>query len=324
MPSSTNSRLRTTRKRTRVVYAEPGGFYEDDENDKDHDPHAEKKAKKAEAAAAKKRAGGGSDSDEGPKKSKGGFVDRYVEPPAPKEFPVFRPRPFEAVVGSSFRLPGIKRKGRILDYKLTGRALGTRQSGVTIPRPLHNPLQDHAIVLWDPTVDDREAERELERERLLKIEQDKDKVGTKALDEAEIARSKVHRSLAEMLGLVDRNGPRKILKVPVVVDPRLSKVLRPHQVAGVQFLYKCVTGMTDERAFGCIMADEMGLGKTVSCFSSRSRPTLRSDLGRAPSSFNVFLYCGLCSSSLPSLTSRPLTRLLSCAPLPSSAIGPTN
>ena len=30
-------------------------------------------------------------------------------------------------------------------------------------------------------------------------------------------------------------------------------------------MYRCVTGMTDAAASGCIMADEMGLGKTVGC-----------------------------------------------------------
>nr|XP_039260404.1 DNA repair and recombination protein RAD54-like [Styela clava] len=55
------------------------------------------------------------------------------------------------------------------------------------------------------------------------------------------------------------------LKVHVVVDPILSKVLRPHQREGVKFLYDCVTGNRLENLHGCIMADEMGLGKTLQC-----------------------------------------------------------
>jgi len=47
-------------------------------------------------------------------------------------------------------------------------------------------------------------------------------------------------------------------KVHVVVDPVLSKVLRPHQREGVRFLYECVTGNKIEAFHGCIMADEMG------------------------------------------------------------------
>eukprot|EP00798_Chlamydomonas_sp_ICE-L_P002367 gene2367-8676_t len=50
---------------------------------------------------------------------------------------------------------------------------------------------------------------------------------------------------------------------PVVVDPFLTRHLRPHQREGVQFMYSCCLGMKDERFNGCILADEMGLGKTL-------------------------------------------------------------
>ena len=55
--------------------------------------------------------------------------------------------------------------------------------------------------------------------------------------------------------------------VHVVVDPVLSKVLRPHQREGVKFMYDCVTGKQIENSYGCIMADEMGLGKTLQCIT---------------------------------------------------------
>ncbi|XP_068246922.1 DNA repair and recombination protein RAD54-like [Palaemon carinicauda] len=57
------------------------------------------------------------------------------------------------------------------------------------------------------------------------------------------------------------------LPVAVVVDPLLSKILRPHQREGVKFMYDCVTGNQIENNFGCIMADEMGLGKTLQCIT---------------------------------------------------------
>ena len=53
--------------------------------------------------------------------------------------------------------------------------------------------------------------------------------------------------------------------VHVLVDPCLSRVLRPHQRAGVKFLYDCVTGVAIENYHGSIMADDMGLGKTLQC-----------------------------------------------------------
>ncbi len=57
------------------------------------------------------------------------------------------------------------------------------------------------------------------------------------------------------------------LPVHVVVDPQLSKVLRPHQREGVKFMYDCVTGVRIPDSHGCIMADEMGLGKTLQCIT---------------------------------------------------------
>lgn len=52
-------------------------------------------------------------------------------------------------------------------------------------------------------------------------------------------------------------------KTSVVVDPILTKYLRPHQREGVQFLYNCITGQGGFKGNGAILADEMGLGKTL-------------------------------------------------------------
>jgi len=75
--------------------------------------------------------------------------------------------------------------------------------------------------------------------------------------------SKIHRSLAAILGIPKRGEQVEQPKVAVVIDPKIAKVLRPHQIEGVKFLYRATTGKIHDGAFGCIMADEMGLGKTV-------------------------------------------------------------
>ncbi|KAK4048006.1 DNA-dependent ATPase protein rad54 [Microbotryomycetes sp. JL201] len=251
------ARARTANlKRPRVEYTE-NTFYTDLGSTYEEDEKAKKKARKD---AKKKAAAEDDDDDDRPKKR--GFGDNYVPPPPPRTFPVYRPKSSDQIIVRAFNIPGIKRKGQILETRLTTPALGMRRAGEVIPRPLHNPLEDHAIVLWDPTVDDREAELEAERIR-LELEQ-----GKSARTPEEQEREKVHRSLAEILGIRPRNSDRnKNVKVPVVIDPRLGKILRPHQVEGVKFLYRCVTGMVDENAQGCIMADEMGLGKTLQCIS---------------------------------------------------------
>lgn len=49
----------------------------------------------------------------------------------------------------------------------------------------------------------------------------------------------------------------------VVIDPQLTKVLRPHQRDGVSFLYECIMGFKVPNYKGALLADEMGLGKTL-------------------------------------------------------------
>ncbi|XP_044743885.1 DNA repair and recombination protein RAD54B-like, partial [Chrysoperla carnea] len=57
----------------------------------------------------------------------------------------------------------------------------------------------------------------------------------------------------------------------VIVDPELTRVLRPHQRQGVTFLYKCILGFynkkNEPKCMGAILADEMGLGKTLQCIT---------------------------------------------------------
>ncbi|XP_023233161.1 DNA repair and recombination protein RAD54B-like isoform X1 [Centruroides sculpturatus] len=53
----------------------------------------------------------------------------------------------------------------------------------------------------------------------------------------------------------------------VIIDPKLTAVLRPHQKEGVIFLYECILGFRDYGGLGAILADEMGLGKTLQCIT---------------------------------------------------------
>lgn len=103
---------------------------------------------------------------------------------------------------------------------LGSRALGLKRAGVR--RALHDPLEEGALVLYEPPP--------LSAHDQLKLDKEK-------------------------------------LPVHVVVDPILSKVLRPHQREGVKFLWECVTSRRIPGSHGCIMADEMGLGKTLQCIT---------------------------------------------------------
>ncbi|XP_023363628.1 DNA repair and recombination protein RAD54-like [Otolemur garnettii] len=100
------------------------------------------------------------------------------------------------------------------------RALGLKRAGVR--RALHDPLEEGALVLYEPPLLSAHDQLKLDKENL---------------------------------------------PVHVVVDPILSKVLRPHQREGVKFLWECVTSRRIPGSHGCIMADEMGLGKTLQCIT---------------------------------------------------------
>ena len=137
-----------------------------------------------------------------------------------------------------------------------GTSLGVRRTTQVNIHSLHDPNDDEAFVLYRPKVSLSEDER---------------------------------------LAWVGANpGKPPEFEVEVVVDPVLSKVLRPHQKEGVQFLYDCTTGQKDSSSFGCIMADEMGLGKTLQCITllwtllrqspTPGRPTIEKAIIACPSS----------------------------------------
>ncbi|XP_028396792.1 DNA repair and recombination protein RAD54B-like [Dendronephthya gigantea] len=63
------------------------------------------------------------------------------------------------------------------------------------------------------------------------------------------------------------NNKKDLSVIDVVVDPYISKILRPHQREGVTFLYECVMGLRSFVGNGAILADDMGLGKTLQCIS---------------------------------------------------------
>uniref|UniRef100_A0A4X1WA82 DNA repair and recombination protein RAD54-like n=1 Tax=Sus scrofa TaxID=9823 RepID=A0A4X1WA82_PIG len=120
-----------------------------------------------------------------------------------------------SILSKPFKIP-------IPNYQgpLGSRALGLKRAGVR--RALHDPLEEGALVLYEPPP--------LSAHDQLKLDKEK-------------------------------------LPVHVVVDPVLSKVLRPHQREGVRFLWECVTSRRIPGSHGCIMADEMGLGKTLQCIT---------------------------------------------------------
>jgi DNA repair and recombination RAD54-like protein len=171
------------------------------------------------------------------------------------KFPVFQVKDKETMFRKRFSVPLINKSVGSYNPNRPPPTLGLRQGAVFINKPLHDPSGEFAIVLYDPTID----------EKPRTIEEAK-KADAPAEETPKIDAPLVHKSLAEILGIKKAaEGERP--KVPVVIDPKLAKVLRPHQIEGVKFMYRCVTGMIEDKANGCIMADEMGLGKTLQCIT---------------------------------------------------------
>ncbi|KAH9001179.1 DNA repair protein SNF2 family [Lactarius akahatsu] len=235
VPSPVVQRAQPQRKRKRVSYKET---QEDDDSNSDSGSKSSKKRKPP------------NDSGDQP-------ADTY-------QFPVYKPKPFNELFGPRrYTIPVMTNKnGELVKTIQSNPSLGIRPQVRIIPRPLHDPMEDHAIVLYDPTIDTRETDEE-------RKEREKEELRAQAEKEAKEKNAGLynpHKSLKELLG----GGKEKTAqrnKVPVVIDPRLCKVLRPHQVEGVKFLYRCTTGMVVENQYGCIMADEMGLGKTLQCIA---------------------------------------------------------
>ena len=169
-----------------------------------------------------------------------------------KKFPVFHVKDKDTIFRARFAVPLINKSTGGWDPARPAPSLGMRRGANFINKPLHDPSGEFAIVLYDPTIDDKPDPAA----EAAKIEAEKTKLEEPIM----------HKSLAEILG-IKKQVEGEIPKVPVVIDPRLTKVLRPHQVEGVKFLYRCTTGLVDEKAKGCIMADEMGLGKTLQCIA---------------------------------------------------------
>ena len=169
-------------------------------------------------------------------------------------FPKFEVKDKDTMFRRRFAVPLINKTLGGYDAARPAPLLGMRRGTTFVIKPLHDPAGEFAIVLYDPTIDDK-PESKAESEQ--KSEDD--------LKKPTLDVPVMHKSLAEILGIKKQVEERP--KVPVVIDPRLAKVLRPHQIEGVKFLFRCTTGMIDQNAHGCIMADEMGLGKTLQCIA---------------------------------------------------------
>lgn len=136
-------------------------------------------------------------------------------------FPVFKPKDKDAAFRQRFVIPFINKDSDEYGSARAAPTLGMRQGATFVVKPLHDPSGEFAIVLYDPTVDNIAEEPKPVDPEAPKVD-----------EEPQLDEPLVHKSLADILGLKKQVDERP--KVPVVIDPRLAKVLRPHQVEGVK------------------------------------------------------------------------------------------
>ncbi|KAJ1658042.1 DNA-dependent ATPase protein rad54 [Dispira simplex] len=144
----------------------------------------------------------------------------------------------------------------LLSGRPVKRLLGVRRHATLSNRPLHDPTAEGAIILYEPP--------QLSETEKLHLNPAARRAPLKLTINRPLS-DKPSTENTPPVANTPLNSARP--KVHVVVDPILSKMLRPHQVEGVKFLYNCVTGQIVDNAYGCIMADEMGLGKTLQCIT---------------------------------------------------------
>ncbi|KAF9331323.1 DNA-dependent ATPase protein rad54 [Podila minutissima] len=171
-----------------------------------------------------------------------------------------------ATLGKKFKVPTFTVPGMAPDpgARSMTLTLGVKKRLAVEGRSAHDYTMEGSIILYDPAWAQLD-EAQKEEERLMSASQEQKEGDEDQTPQVIIPKKKARsKSIAEMLGLTKQ---KEVPKVHVVVDPVLSRVLRPHQVEGVKFMYKCTTGMIQSNAFGCIMADEMGLGKTLQCLT---------------------------------------------------------
>lgn len=150
-------------------------------------------------------------------------------------FPVFKVKDKETTFRQRFHVPLIDKSSGNYSSGRAAPTLGMRCGATFVVKPLHDPSGEFAIVLYDPTIDDKPDDKD----------ESKDTAGNKEGEEVEqkkLNQPLVHKSLAEILGIKKNVDERP--KVPVVIDPRLAKILRPHQIEGVKV---CFFGLQSNR-----------------------------------------------------------------------------
>ena len=200
--------------------------------------------------------------------------DRTAVPTKHSYFPSDRKGQLKPKKGDQF---GLRAADRVIEVKCTCEGTGAciycyttspaAATGMPAPTGMEKrkrTLMDNAAIVIN-TSDQRNAVANIEmsfEKELRKYKED-------------------HRNTPEVKSVIDvwgcGVGAPGLLPVPIRLPPELCKVLKPHQIDGLRFLWKNLVvepfrrGLTDDSggfvgegdSVGCVLAHSMGLGKTA-------------------------------------------------------------
>ena len=138
------------------------------------------------------------------------------------------------------------------------RTLGMRRRPGSMNRLLYDPNAEDVIILWDPKEEEELQRKRQEEEEAAAIaaargtttsDSETDDEQTVVEEESKKEQKPLRpgkKSLSEILGFKKEESK----KAPVMLDPVLTRILRPHQLDGLKFLYRCTTGKVQPDAFG--------------------------------------------------------------------------
>ncbi|KIW97143.1 uncharacterized protein Z519_02535 [Cladophialophora bantiana CBS 173.52] len=142
------------------------------------------------------------------------------------------------------------------------------QDSFSVPETLYDSDEQMTdFILTDPA---EEAQPSSHKKRKRKVEESQEAISQQFSDKVRIQEQEERRkAMAKKLALMQVDGNAAYIvnteEPPVELHPHIAQRVKPHQVNGIQFMWREI--IEDPNHHGCILAHTMGLGKTMQVVS---------------------------------------------------------